>query len=594
MRSRKASGVVFCSFLAVLAVLCAGTALGIPIGPITPIVAGPSVTNELRPTWTWTPSLVGTAPFRHQLDSEAGTWTETTDLSWAPDVDLSEGPHTLYVQEWQDTAWSLSGSWTITLDVTGPEPPVVAGPGVSPDRIVTWTWTSGGGGNGTYRYRLNIEPEYTESTDTSYTNVDPLANGTYTFEVLERDDAGNWSEPTSYNTDVEAAPEPPIVTGPSATTNLQPEWTWTSGGFGNGTFQYQLDGTGGTWTETTDTTYTPDAPLTEGPHALCVQESNEVGWSVEGCWTIEVDVTAPSKPVMDDASVAGRLVTWTWTSGGGGNGTYQYKLDDAAEWTEITDATFTNVDPLADGTHTLYVQERDEAGNWSESSEDSADVDASPNAPVVSGPTVTNNTQPQWTWESGGFGNGTFRYMMTGIVKAGWTETTDTSYTPETPLGEGIYTLYVQETDGVDWSSSGSWTIEIDLTSPSAPTVMGPAVAQQPWWYWTPNGGGNGTYRVDLDSTDKSVALETDDTHFPSRTHLYFNGAYNAETSFPFDGDFLTLEAWILPEAVDGTRPIMYLDLGNTRFAVVDGELAFGDAGPWEIMSNGADIPINT
>ncbi|HPD95594.1 MAG TPA: hypothetical protein PLA24_06840, partial [Tenuifilaceae bacterium] len=102
-------------------------------------------------------------------------------------------------------------------------------------------------------------------------------------------------------------------------------------------------------------------------------------------------------------------------------------------------------------------------------------VFAQPSAPSVTGTTPTNNTKPTWNWTSGGGGNGTFRYKLDdNDLTSGTTETTDLFYTSATDLSEGNHTLYVQETDGTNWSASGSFTITIDLTSPTITAVTIP------------------------------------------------------------------------------------------------------------------------
>jgi hypothetical protein len=63
-----------------------------------------------------------------------------------------------------------------------------------------------------------------------------------------------------------------------------------------------------------------------------------------------------------------RTPTWLWSSGGGGNCNYRFKLDsnDFSYGAPVTiDSSFTPSTELADGGHILYVQEGDEAGNWS-------------------------------------------------------------------------------------------------------------------------------------------------------------------------------------------------------------------------------------
>ena len=85
--------------------------------------------------------------------------------------------------------------------------------------------------------------------------------------------------------------------------------------------------------------------------------------------TITYDTTPPNPPsVTGPATTNTTTPTWTWTSGGnGGNGTYRYSLDDItlSSATVTAAASFTPVSPLSAGSHALYVQERDLAGNWS-------------------------------------------------------------------------------------------------------------------------------------------------------------------------------------------------------------------------------------
>lgn len=92
-----------------------------------------------------------------------------------------------------------------------------------------------------------------------------------------------------------------------------------------------------------------------------------------------------------------------------------------------------------------------------------------PNQPNVNGDTPTIDTTPTWTWQSGGGGNGTYRYKINDNSFSGDYHTTQ--YEPGSPLSEGSYTLYVQECDDAgNWSSSGSFTVLIEITPPSNPS----------------------------------------------------------------------------------------------------------------------------
>jgi len=83
-----------------------------------------------------------------------------------------------------------------------------------------------------------------------------------------------------------------------------------------------------------------------------------------------VDHTPPDAPVVTSAagSTEDKRPTWTWIEGtNAGNGQYRYQLDvlDTASWVETADTSFAPAADLAASAHTLYVAERDAAGNWS-------------------------------------------------------------------------------------------------------------------------------------------------------------------------------------------------------------------------------------
>ena len=507
--------------------------------PSPPNVTGPELTNDNTPTWSWlSGGGDGIGQYRIQLNGTAEeSWTLTSQLAFTPTDPLADKQtHALYVQE-RDVAgnWSVSGTWLIDIDSDVVTAPYVSG--VTPINEATplWTWISGGGLD-QYRYQLSGEDEagWTETTATSWEPSEPLAEGVYTLYVQQRLSELMWSESGSFAITIDlTSPAAPTVTSsgtprtglPDITNSLQPVWTWTSGGGGNGTYRYQLDGTDeGGWTETTDIAFAPADPLAEGVHTMYVQERDEGGnWSESGERAVEIDATRPNPPVVSaPARTSSLRPVWTWVSGGNGNGTYRYQLDseDEGGWTVTMALAFVPESDLAEGSYTLYVQERDDASNWSASGSATVSVEPNaPGAPVVTSPAVTNNPQPTWTWVSGG-GAGNYRYQLDS--EAGdWTATTETSFTLD-PLDEGFHTLYVQEASATEvWSASGSSTTLVDFTAPNAPVVTGPGITADatPTWSWTPDGGGNGTFRYQLDSTT-GAWTETTDTQFTPDANL--------------------------------------------------------------------------
>jgi hypothetical protein len=491
--------------------------------PEKPVISGAAVTGSAKPSWTWT--TTGEGPFRVKIDSrDLSTGSIPLDTNaYTCTTALTEGNHLLYVQAGDSAGnWSSSDSFLTVVDLTPPPAPVVIGTPVSNSPRPVWSWSSGGG-NGQYRYKLDSPDLSTgaqKTTAVTFTPASDLAEGVHTLYVQESDAAGNWSASGSLATTIDlTAAGTPRVTAESPTNNSKPTWSWKSGG-GSKNYRYKLDDTtftSGT-TATADSTFTPATALAEGSHTLYVEESDGSGnWSPRGFFTVQIDLTPPSPPTVTGVTPTNNTrPVWSWKMGSGGNGTFRYKFnsDDLSSGATTTaDTTLTPASDLAEKSHTLYVQQRDAAGNWSTTVSFTIVVDiTAPNAPVVSGVTPTNNLRPVWSWVSGGGGgNGRYRFSLDtafSIIETGrparilWT--TATQYQPAADLKVGSHTLYVQEQDAAgNISLSGSKTIVIDNTAGNAPTVSGttPTNNSTPTWSWT-SGGGKGYYAYRLDDSN--------------------------------------------------------------------------------------------
>lgn len=163
---------------------------------------------------------------------------------------------------------------------------------------------------------------------------------------------------------VPSVPSAPSVTGETTTHDTTPTWHWTSCGGGNGVYRYRL--ADGNWSTTMFKSFTPRRALPEGRYTVYVQESDEGGnWSLSGEKSIVIDLTPPTAPaVVGITPTRDTTPTWSWTSSGGGNGVYRYRLA-RGTWKRTRSEAFTPRRALSEGRHTLYVQEADEAGNWS-------------------------------------------------------------------------------------------------------------------------------------------------------------------------------------------------------------------------------------
>lgn len=207
------------------------------------------------------------------------------------------------------------------------------------------------------------------------------------------------------------------------------------------------------------------------------------------------------------------LTTWNWKSGGGeGIGFFRVRVDNdsLAEGTIINDTVYTTPDTLVQGSHTLYVQERDADGNWSPTASLLIKVDRiPPPRPTVKvdGLNPTKSPRPSWSWTSGGGGTRAFRYLLDGEdLEDHGVETAFQSWESPDSLAEGIHTLRVQEKDSAgNWSASGAAEVRLvysDITPPGMPALKPQPPTIQRALNWGSGGDGSGHYRYMLDSED--------------------------------------------------------------------------------------------
>ena len=346
--------------------------------PNAPVVSGPdSITNDPRPSFNWVSSDT-TGAGHYRCGFAEGLWIvqDGTDLSFTPSSDLSDGRYVFYVQERDASGnWSASGSCTLVVDTIAPYAPMVNGPGSpSANPRPAWAWSSGGGGgNRLFRFGLAEDTWIAESVaEVNFTPPGNLDDGEHTLYVQERDAAGNWSPSGAFAITVDTTPpNPPVVNGiPSPTANTRPVWSWVSGG-NDGDGRFRMGFEEGVWLaeNVTFTGYVPTDGLPDGPHTLFVQERDTAGnWSVSGSFAVTVDTTPPGAPVVGVRlpSPTSARPAWAWVPcGADGAGLFRFGYAEGMWLAADSPAvTFTPDTDLADGPHTLFVQERDMAGNW--------------------------------------------------------------------------------------------------------------------------------------------------------------------------------------------------------------------------------------
>jgi hypothetical protein len=233
--------------------------------------------------------------------------------------------------------------------------------------------------------------------------------------------------------------------------------------------------------------------------------------------SIIVDLTPPTAPAVTAATPT-NAPSWTWSGGGSADGAniYRYSLDGGDWLCPAAQPALSYSATLADGTsHSLEVQERDLAGNWSAvttGSTASLLVDltppAAPSATVDASTTTvvrynsidyTNNQTPTVGWAAV---DGASRYRCS-VDDGSWQDIAACSFTTAT-LTNGAHSLAIQAGDAAgNWSASlpsastWSWSFTVEATNPSAPVMSGtsPTNNTTPTWSWSGGGNGIGLFR---------------------------------------------------------------------------------------------------
>ncbi|EML1452266.1 BapA prefix-like domain-containing protein [Enterobacter kobei] len=504
------------------------------------------LTNDRAPTLNGTGEPGSTITISNGSDILGTVNVPSSGLwSFTPPVPLPNGTYVLTATA-TDAAGNPSGqsnAWTITVDGTAPDAPVITqvvddAPGGTLGSLnlndttndATPTLSGTAEANATVTIRADGVVIGTTVADGlgawSFTPSTPLGEGPHALTAVATDAAGNTSGVSnSWGLIIDSvAPATPVITqvvddAPEGLGALNPndstnDTTPTLNGTAEpgSTVTIRLDGadlvtvpvgSNGTWT------YTPTAPLGEGPHTFTVVATDAAGnTSLPSTgFNIIVDTTPPVAAtiasVTDDVGgVQGPL------SSGDTTDDTQPLLQGTAPpdavvtvydgttllGTAILDGSggwsFTPVTPLTDGPHSLTVYTTDAAGNTTVSSPFVLTVDtvapATPDIPAITvnpdgteTPLNPGETTRDTTPTLSGTGNpGDTVTIYNGGVKlddvvvdgtGNWT------WTPATPLPNGTYdiTLTVTNMDGTGNESAPSQpvTITIDTDPPVTPAA---------------------------------------------------------------------------------------------------------------------------
>ncbi len=323
-------------------------------------------------------------------------------------------------------------------------------------------------------------------------------------------------------------PNAPILSTAIALTNGDAVWTWTDGGgdAGSGlkpnTFQYQLNA--GTVTSiNTNSLIILKNNLSDSTYTLVVQQQDLAGnWSANSNPVIITsDKTPPSQTIIAGTRPTNTFPKWTWSSNGGIS-EFQYKLNSsdfstgATPLKNIFEYVLPEL-PASGVTNTLWVQEKDAAGNWSNPNSYAIKYDVSQPTVTIASPKSAGtyiDTLPSIILSGSVSGQNAISkvaYSMgstpitANLVGSNWS-------TGSIALTNGVpVTVTVIATDAANNTGASVLTLLRDTSKPNAPTLTALKTPTNgtATWNWTSNGdvsGGGGlrspaVYRCFLDGS---------------------------------------------------------------------------------------------
>jgi len=345
----------------------------------TPTVTG--IANDSTPTrsktWAWDADDASGVSFRYAVDRDAqwsgsfGAYSDVKTATKTVSESSEDGLWYLHLQA-RDDAGNESAVFTVSAELSSAAHVAeVSGVPTSPTQQTEATLTVGGEEITHYRYLVG---------DGSYGNTEipidtkialtGLTDGSYTVSVIGKDSLGYWQSvdgPTRATWEVDTR-EPQIAgLADDTAPKTRKSWTWGADDSSAVTFRHLVD-QNETW---------------PSPSGIFTETHSASTGGVDGIWYLHVQATDSAgnqsdvltvSPVLDNtppaATVGGRpgdltnQTGATLTIGGEDVTHYRFRRDTGDYSSEVPVSDAIELAGLGDGSHTVSVVGRDEAGNW--------------------------------------------------------------------------------------------------------------------------------------------------------------------------------------------------------------------------------------
>ncbi len=470
-----------------------------------------------------------------------------------------------------DSGWA--GYWSFTVDTTPPAPTTLSSPGdggFTNTQYPNLNWSNISDPSGV-SYKLQVDnnadfssPELDKSSlsGTGYTVPTPLAETTYYWRVKAVDGAGNesaWSSEWSFTVDVTQPSVPTLVspTDGALTNDRRPTFDWSDVTDPSGvSYRIQIDNSSNFSSPERDennisnSTWTMDWDLSDNTYYWRVKAvdgaGNESAWT--GAWSFDLDANSPSQPNLmtpnDWTKTNDTTPSFDWSDVTDTSGvSYSIQIDDDSYFSSpvlltqqglaSSDYTLSTGEALAEGTYYWRVKAIDGAGNdsgWSYSWTFTVDTSA-PGVPNLTSPsdgTAENSPTPSFNWSDVNDPSGvTYNLEIASdsnfssvVLSKQGLNNSDYGLGGGESLTDGTYYWRVKAIDeaGNSGNWSNSWSLTVDTTAPSVPTLASPSDGaltnnNRPSFDWSDVSDASGvSYRIQISRYANFATTERDES----------------------------------------------------------------------------------
>ncbi|MDW5562857.1 MAG: Ig-like domain-containing protein [Methanomassiliicoccus sp.] len=329
------------------------------------------VSSKLQVRWDW---------------NNDGTYdTAWTTAKVASHSYSQSGSYVIGMQVMNSAGSTASMSKAVTVDADGPQVAIVSPTSGSSIKStsVDVRWSGADSGSGIAAYLVRTEGGQWTMVSSSSTNltIGSLSQGGHVVTVRAVDNAGNYKDATAtFTTSIIATDYTPpslTITSPvtgSTITVDHPTISWTASD-ASGIAYFQIVRDGGSWVQLSSgqTSYTTVNSLASGSHTVTVRAMDNAGnykdaTVVFSVSTASADTTAPSLTIVSPSNGATTTATHptiSWTASDASGIAYFQIVRDGGSWVQLSSSqtSYTTVNALGVGSHTVTVKAVDNAGN---------------------------------------------------------------------------------------------------------------------------------------------------------------------------------------------------------------------------------------